>query len=42
MPAYRFAMHHGAVETEELGFMKLLDEAEAVEIRSADNPRHAQ
>jgi hypothetical protein len=31
MPAYRFAMHHGAVETEELGFMKLLDDAEAVD-----------
>jgi hypothetical protein len=27
MPMYRFAMHCGAVETEELGFMELLDDA---------------
>jgi hypothetical protein len=31
MPTYRFAMHHGAAETEELGIMKLLDDAEAVD-----------
>ena len=31
MPMYRFALHHGAVEIEELGFMKLLDDAEAVD-----------
>jgi hypothetical protein len=32
MPIYRFAMHLGAAETEELGFMRLLDDAEAVDL----------
>jgi hypothetical protein len=31
MPIYRFATHFGAAETEELGFMKLRDDAEAVD-----------
>jgi hypothetical protein len=29
MPTYRFAIHHGAAETEKLGIMKLIDDAEA-------------
>jgi hypothetical protein len=31
MPTYRFAIHHGAAERENLGIMKLRDDAEAVD-----------
>jgi hypothetical protein len=31
MPIYRFAIHHRGTETEMLGFMKLCDDAEAVD-----------
>jgi hypothetical protein len=31
MPTYRFAIHHGAAESENLGIMKLRDDAEAVD-----------
>ncbi len=29
MPMYRFAIHHRAAETEKLGIMELIDDAEA-------------